>query len=316
MRRPEDVAAYGEGFAAFWGGGRTRHEVPLEISSVELATDDDGEADEGERGEDEQDEGETLVLRYSAHEVLARKDFTASTPAELAETYRLIAALRARASLRPSRRLSPSRRSGARLDLRRTVRRAIRSGGEAVVLHRLVAGRRPRRVVLLVDVSGSMAGYARAMLRFAHAAVAGPARVETFTFGTRLTRVTRELSWRDPDKALERFSGAVDDMSGGTRLGASLRSFNDRWGSTGIARGAVVVIMSDGWDRGDPEEVAAEMARLSRLAYRIVWVNPLKATPGYAPLARGMAAAIPYVDEFVEGHSLDALERLVEVIAR
>jgi uncharacterized protein len=170
--------------------------------------------------------------------------------------------------------------------------------------------------VLLVDVSGSMEPYARALLRFAHAAVSarGTGAVEVFTLGTRITRITRPLSWRDPDTALAEAGAVVEDWSGGTRLGAGLALFNDRWGIRGMARGAVVVILSDGWDRGDPAELAAQMARLARVAQRVVWVNPLKASAGYAPLARGMAAALPYVDEFVEGHSMGALEELARVI--
>jgi uncharacterized protein with von Willebrand factor type A (vWA) domain len=171
-------------------------------------------------------------------------------------------------------------------------------------------------VVLICDVSGSMDPYARAMLRFLHAAVAGRSRVEAFALGTRLTRITKELSSRDPDAALARASRAVADWSGGTRLGDGLRAFNDTWGVRGFARGSVVVILSDGWDRGDPDVLAEQMARLARVAHRIVWVNPLKSSPGYAPLARGMAAALPFVDEFVEGHSLESLEKLVEVIAK
>jgi len=170
--------------------------------------------------------------------------------------------------------------------------------------------------VLLCDVSGSMQPYARALLRFLHAAVVGRGRVEAFALGTRLTRITRELSSRDPDAALSGAARAVLDMAGGTRLGEGLRAFNDRWGVRGMARGAVVVVLSDGWDRGDPAALAGQMARLHRVAFRVVWVNPLKASPGYAPLARGMAAALPYVDAFVEGHSLASLEQLVEVIGR
>jgi uncharacterized protein with von Willebrand factor type A (vWA) domain len=162
-----------------------------------------------------------------------------------------------------------------------------------------------------------MEPYARAMVRFLHAAVTSRKRggVEAFALGTRLTRITRELTSRDPDAAVAKASRAVVDWSGGTRLGDGLRRFNDRWGVRGMARGAVVVILSDGWDRGDPEALATEMERLSRVAFRIVWVNPLKASPGYAPLARGMAAALPFVDEFVEGHSLASLEALAEVIS-
>jgi uncharacterized protein with von Willebrand factor type A (vWA) domain len=159
-----------------------------------------------------------------------------------------------------------------------------------------------------------MEPYARALLRFLHVAVAGGSRVEAFAIGTRLTRLTRQLSGRDPDEALRQAAAEVVDWSGGTRLGAGLRTFNDRWGVRGMARGAVVVILSDGWDRGDPEVLTGEMARLARVAHRVVWVNPLKASPGYAPLARGMAAALPYVDHFVEGHSVASLENLAEVM--
>jgi uncharacterized protein with von Willebrand factor type A (vWA) domain len=161
-----------------------------------------------------------------------------------------------------------------------------------------------------------MEPYARALLRFMHAAVVGRQRVEAFTFGTRLTRLTKELNSRDPDKALTRAAAQVPDWSGGTRLGESLRRFNATWGVRGMARGAIVVVLSDGWDRGDPEVLAEQMQRLQRVAFRVVWVNPLKVTPGYAPLARGMAAALPYVDDFVEGHSLQALEQLTRVISR
>jgi uncharacterized protein with von Willebrand factor type A (vWA) domain len=215
-----------------------------------------------------------------------------------------------------SRRLRPSRHDRGRLDVRRTVRQALRSGGEAVERRHHQPDQRPRRVVLLCDVSGSMEPYSRALLRFAHAAVIGRTRVEAFALGTRLTRLTRELSSRDPDTAMAQAGGAVDDWSGGTRLGVGLRRFNDEWGVRGMARGAVVVILSDGWDRGDPDELAEQMARLHRVAHRVVWVNPLKASPGYEPLARGMAAALPYVDEFVEGHSLASLEELARVVAR
>jgi len=182
------------------------------------------------------------------------------------------------------------------------VRAALRAGGEPVRRRHTEAGERPRRLVLLLDVSGSMEPYARALARFVHAAVVGRGRVEAFALGTRLTRITRELSSRDPDQALRQAAHSVADWAGGTRLGDDLRAFNDTWG--------------DGWDRGDPATMTEQMARLSRVAHRIVWVNPLKATAGYAPLARGMAAALPYVDDFVEGHSLEAIEELARVIAR
>ena len=207
-------------------------------------------------------------------------------------------------------------RRGDRIDLRRTVAMEVR--GQVGRPATTSPGTRPRRVVLLLDVSGSMAPYARALARFAHAAVSGRRRgqVEVFALGTRLTRITRELATHDPDAALARAAAAVADWDGGTRLGAGLRQFNDGCGVRGIARGAVVVLLSDGWDRGEPDELADEAARLRRVAHRLVWVNPLKASPGYAPLARGMAAALPHVDEFVDGHCLDSLVSLAEVVSR
>jgi uncharacterized protein with von Willebrand factor type A (vWA) domain len=174
---------------------------------------------------------------------------------------------------------------------------------------------RNRRLVLLLDVSGSMEPYARALIRFVQAAVSGRQKVEAFALGTRLTRLTRELSTHDPDEALRRAASRIVDYGGGTRLGDGLRVFNDEWGQRGMARGAVVVVLSDGWDRGDPDVLGEQMARLNRVAHKVIWVNPLKVTPGYAPLARGMAAALPHVDAFVEGHSIDAVEALAHEIS-
>ncbi|MGH9270861.1 MAG: vWA domain-containing protein, partial [Ilumatobacteraceae bacterium] len=256
----------------------------------------------------------TVELRFSLAEVLRHKDFAAYDDAELAEAHRLMARLRLTGSPRRSLRLQPVGRSTPRPDLRRTVRAALRTEGEPIRRHFRAPATRHRRLVLLLDVSGSMEPYARALLRFVQAAVAGRRRVEAFALGTRLTRITRELGARDPDLALRQAADRVIDWSGGTRLGDGLRRFNDEWGVRGMARGSVVVILSDGWDRGDPEQLAEQMQRLARVAHRVVWVNPLKVTPGYAPLARGMAAALPLVDRFVEGHSLDALERLAQVL--
>jgi uncharacterized protein with von Willebrand factor type A (vWA) domain len=248
--------------------------------------------------------------------VLRHRDFALYTPAEFVEARRLMDDLRLVGAARPSRRRKRSRGQRGHPDLRRTVRRSLRAGGEPVERAFLTAAQRNRRLVLLLDVSGSMEPYARAFVRFLHAAVVSRSRVEAFALGTRLTRVTRELMSRDPDAAVLAAARRVTDWSGGTRLGEGVRRFNDEWGIRGLARGAVVVIFSDGWDRGEPGVLAEQMARLSRVAYRIVWVNPLKASPGYAPLAQGMAAALPYVDEFVEGHSLAALEELTRVIAK
>jgi uncharacterized protein with von Willebrand factor type A (vWA) domain len=224
--------------------------------------------------------------------------------------------LRLLGSPRRSLRLAATGDRTRRPDLRRTVRAALRAGGEPMRRHWREPTTRHRRLVLLLDVSGSMEPYARALARFLHAAVVSRTRVEAFALGTRLTRITRELESHDPDEAMRNAARRVVDWSGGTRLGEQIGRFNDEWGVRGMARGAVVVILSDGWDRGDPDALAEQMARLRRVAHRIVWVNPLKASEGYAPLARGMAAALPYVDDFVEGHSVAALESLAEVIAR
>ena len=267
--------------------------------------DDDGEPDSGP----------TLRVRYSDTETLRHKDFADCSDAELSELHSLMSELRFHAVTRRSRRAVRAKRFTRRPDLRRTIRRALRTGGEPIQREFLTGDRKPRRVVLLLDVSGSMEPYARALVRFAHAAVVGRTRVEAFTIGTRLTRVTRELSSRDPDAGLRDAAESVQDWSGGTRLGATLHEFNDKWGVRGHARGAIVVVVSDGWDRGTPDELEEQMARLHRVTHRLVWVNPLKHTPGYAPLARGMAAALPHVDDFIEGHSFDSLEQLAATIA-
>ncbi len=313
LHRPEDRPVYDLVFAGFFGG------VPIEVTrpappqTVTLAVDDPDAELEG--GDDVADGSPAIQVRFSRAETLRHADLGTLTDDELAEAWRLMDHLRLVGAPRASRRPASSKRDRGRPDLRRTVRHAIRAGGEPIRRAHTQPGERFRRVVLLLDVSGSMEAYARSLLRFAHAAVAATGRVEAFAVGTRLTRMTRELSRRDPDDALARAAAAIEDFSGGTRLGEGLRAFNDEWGQRGMARGAVVVILSDGWDRGDPGQLAEQMARLHRIAHQVVWVNPLKATPGYAPLARGMAAALPHVDAFVEGHSIDSLERLSTVIA-
>ncbi len=316
LRRPEDRPLYDRAFAVYWEGRQPSADErdDDEPEHVTLLVDDGPETDAADAAEAAADEP-TLALRFSAAEVLRHKDFAAYSHDELHEAQRLMADLRLAGAPRRSRRLVPTRHDQHRADLRRTVRAALRAGGEPIDRRWREPGERLRRLVLLLDVSGSMEPYARALLRFVHAAVAGRQRVEAFALGTRLTRVTRELATRDPDRALRQAGERVADWSGGTRLGEGLRRFNDQWGVRGMARGAIVVVLSDGWDRGDPDVLAEQMARLHRVAHRVVWVNPLKVTPGYAPLARGMAAALPYVDDFVEGHSVAALEELASVIS-
>lgn len=321
LRRPEDHGVFDRAFAVFWERAEALSDLPVvdeELERLTLAVDAGDDAPDAGDGAAEPD-GPVVTLRWSPQEVLRSRDFAAYTDAEFVEARRLMADLRLAGALRRSRRLQPARGSGrvtSRPDLRRTVRRTLGAGGEPIRRAFLEPSSRPRRIVLLLDVSGSMEPYARAFVRFLHAAVVGRGRVEAFALGTRLTRITRELSSRDPDAAIAAAARRVSDWSGGTRLGEGLRHFNDEWGVRGMARGAIVVVLSDGWDRGDPERLAAEMARLHRVTHRIVWANPLKASPGYAPLAQGMAAALPHVDEFVEGHSLAALEELAAVIGR
>jgi uncharacterized protein with von Willebrand factor type A (vWA) domain len=313
VHRPDDIATYDRAFEAFWSGlavPAADEAIPPQPVAFDVELPDAGADDPGSRRQQP-----ALTVRWSPVEVLRERDFASYTPAEFAQARRLMADLRLTGSRRPSRRRKVTRTHGTP-DLRRTVRRSLRAGGEVAPPVFNKTGTRPRPLVLLLDVSGSMEPYARAFVRFVHAAVVSRTRVEAFALGTRLTRVTRELSSRDPDAAVHAAANRVVDWAGGTRLGEGLRAFNDEWGIRGMARGAIVVILSDGWDRGEPEALAEQMARLSRVAYKVVWVNPLKASPGYAPLAQGMAAALPHVDVFVEGHSLAALEEVAAVISQ
>lgn len=312
---PADIDIYDLTFRQ-WILGSGFATAPLQSVETLTLTIDDEEIEGDRPDESDLDEGEEMVVRFSRTEVLRDRDFAELDPEERDEVDRLLAQLRLVGETRRSRRRRPSRRADGRPDLRRTIRESLRTGGEPLARRSMVRTRVPRRVVLLADISGSMETYSRALVRFAHAAVSARANVEVFTLGTRLTRLTRELDTHDPDLALARAAEAVPDWSGGTRLGEGLRRFNDRWGTKGMARGAIVVILSDGWDRGDPADLVEQMARLRRVAHRIVWVNPLKASPGYAPLAKGMAAALPFLDEFVEGHSLDALDELSRIVSR
>jgi len=254
----------------------------------------------------------------SGEEVLRAKRFDALSPQELAALYRLMSRLVLATPSRRSRRAQRHRR-GESIDLRRTLRASLRTGGDPIRLARRRRRIVRRRLVLLCDISGSMEPYARAYLQFLTCAIGSDppgARTEAFVFATRLTRLTRALHSRNPQRAIQRAAATAPDWSSGTRIGDALKTFNDRHGRRGLARGAVVVILSDGWERGDPALVGREMERLSRLAHRIVWVNPRAAVAGFAPRAGGMAAALPHCDELVSGHSLEAMEEVVAAIGR
>jgi uncharacterized protein len=258
--------------------------------------------------------GDPLELGASATELLREQDFAEMTPEEFQRVRELIVAIARVRPRRASRRRSADRR-GDRLDVRRLIRRSLRTGGDPVERPYRARKAVPRKLVVLCDVSGSMEAYTRALLLFLHAVVGSGRGVEAFAFGTRLSRLTPELATRDPEAALEKCADAVLDWGSGTRIGASLKEFNDVFGRRALSRGAVVVIVSDGWERQDPELVGREMARLARAAYAVIWVNPLKGNPDYQPLAGGMRAALPFVDRFVPGHNLRSLEELAALLA-
>jgi uncharacterized protein with von Willebrand factor type A (vWA) domain len=311
---PEDLERYDAAFALYFSAATASNRRVNPRPAIARVATIDIDSVRGDGADEAPIELPALAAEASRHEVLRHKDVAELSSSERAELQRLFALLAPRASGRRTRRHRPAR-SGS-VDLPRSVRRMLHAGGEPTPLARRRRRSRPRRLVLLVDVSGSMASYADAFLRFGHAAVrSAPPGTEVFTLGTRLTRVTRELRVRDPDRALAGAGRAVPDWSGGTRLGDTLKAFSDLWGQRGVARGAVVVLCSDGWERGDPAALGAELARLSRLSHALIWVNPHKGKDGFAPITGGMVAALPHLDALVAGHSFAALEELVQVIA-
>ncbi|MDX6439519.1 MAG: uncharacterized protein QOF45_2102 [Gaiellaceae bacterium] len=256
---------------------------------------------------------EVPLALASDDELLGRKSFDALEPHELAELYRLMSRLQLAAPLRRTRRYEKGRH-GEHVDMRRTLRASLRTGGDPIRLARRRRRIVRRRLVLLCDISGSMEPYARAYLQFlASAAGSGP-NAEAFVFATRLTRLTRALASRNPERAIQRAAASAPDWSSGTRIGDALKEFNDRHGRRGMARGAVIVILSDGWERGDPLLVGREMERLARLAHRIVWVNPRVSADAFTVQSGGMVAALPHCDALVSGHSFEALSEVVEAI--
>ncbi len=318
--RREDLARFERAFVAVFGDERApgQEHALDELGAIErevlprAAVPTAGSAPEPPAAAEE--DPTAIPAAWSQVELLREKDFARYSAAEMAAARELIARLARRGPTRRSRRTRPvRRRRGHEPDLRRTLRASLRTAGEPVERRWRAPTQRQRPVVLVCDVSGSMEPYARMLLQYLHACVAARRRVEAFAFGTRLTRITNELAGRDHDHALERAAAAVTDFSGGTRIGAALAELNRVHGRR-LGRGSVVVILSDGWDRGDPELLAIEMARLRRSAHRLVWLNPLAGHPDYEPLTRGMRAAVPHTDELLAGNSLASLEQLASIL--
>jgi len=316
VRRREERGVYDAAFDLFWrrtAPGGVSQELPR-LRQVEHRADTTFTA-APEVGEAvEVGEGATQ-LGASERERLRTADFAELTPAEAREAAAMLAALKPRLPLRPSRRYRVGRR-GTRLAARPMLRRSLGAGAEAVVFRFWQRRTRERPIVLVCDISGSMERYSRFLLRFAHALSRSGAPVDVFVFGTRLTRITRELRVRDPDAALQRVAVKVVDWSGGTRIGASLHELNRRWVRRTVRSGAVVIVVSDGWERDDPAQLAREMATLSRSCHRLIWLDPLAGRPGFKPATQGLLAALPYVDDFLPCASVASLAALAERFVR
>lgn len=309
---PDDLDRYDQVFLAWFGGReglprRTSREHPKHIfSSLPLT---DGLLEAGGDGSPE-----LMTATASDAELLRHRDVASLSPREKALLDALIQSLKPHPPHRRATRRTSWRRG--EVDLRRTLRSSLKHMGEPAQIARRRRGTRVRRIMLLVDVSASMSPYADALLRLCHLMVraGAPGAVEVFTLGTRLTRITDALRTADPERALVRAGQEVPDWSGGTRLGETLGVFLDRWGARGMARGAVVVVFSDGWERGDAADLGQQMQRLSRFAHRVVWVNPHRGKEGYQPVQTGIVAVLPYCDDFIAGHSLRSFEKVLEVV--
>lgn len=300
---PEEGEETEEGDGTTLSGARGRR-----LEAVEVA-------EEGDTEEASDEESLADTFSYSPAEVLREKDFADFTEEELQQIRRFMQQLSWEIGRRRSRRKIASSK-GRFIDPRRTMRRSLQTGGVPLTIARRETKTKPRQLVVICDVSGSMDRYSRILLQFIYAIENGMAKVEAFVFGTRLTRVTRLLKHQDIDEAMRRVAREVQDWSGGTRIGQSLQTFNQEWARRVLRNGAVVLIISDGWDRGDPQLLAQEMARLQRSCYRLIWLNPLLGSPRYEPLTRGMQAALPYIDDFMPIHNFASLEALAKHLSR
>ena len=336
VTRPEHIPLFDDRFATFWERLGMGHLPSEEGGAIEIdgppppgskegppSDDEDDSSEEAPAGKStvvvDSDESDGMggeidsvpddVMLFSADESLRSKDFALLTDEELTEAQRFISRMTWNLGRRQTRRLSPAI-NGQTIDQRRTLRRALRHGGIPIDLRHRKRKERMRPLVLICDISGSMDRYSRLLLRFVHALELGLDATEVFVFSTRLTRITRELRRRDVDTAIADVVNAVQDWSGGTRIGEAIKTFNYLWSRRVLRSGATVVVISDGWDRGDPQLLADEMARLQRSCRRLIWLNPLLGSPGYQPLTRGMKAALPYCDYFLPVHNMRSLEAL------
>ena len=314
VTRHDDIATYDEVFRRFFlAADRDADELSLMLRAS-AAAQGALAIPSTEPGGDEREDDAVLGWMASDVEALKRKSFAACTPEELAALRRIMARIRLTPPRRRTRRTAAAR-AGSRPDPRRTIRESLRMHGEPARLYWRRRKVRMRPLILILDISGSMADYSRSLLQFAHSAARSAGRVEVFCFGTRLTRVTGAMECRSPDEALERAARAAFDWDGGTRIGDSLDAFVRNWGHRGLCRGGIVVICSDGLDRGDPAVLAAAMERLSRLSHRVVWLNPHKGDePGWRPSTLGMMVAAPHIDLLLSGHDLTSLEKLATLL--
>ena len=329
VHRKEEIPLFDEAFKLFWRepaydltledlmeGPTVDSQQPKVIPPPPPEPEDKEEA-EGDDEENEE-ESETVIevtRTYSDREILRRKDFGELTPDEMRAVKQLMSRLVWQIGQRRTRRQRLG--DGRKIDLRRTLRRNFRYGGEIMEWPRRQQKLKPRPLVVIADVSGSMERYSRMLLHFTYSLAQGLEQpVEAFVFSTRLTRITYPLRDKDIDRALQEVSSSIMDWSGGTRIGEALRRFNFDWGRRVLRGGAIVLLISDGWDRGDPDLLAKEMARLHRSCYRLIWLNPLLGSASYEPLTRGMVAALPHVDEFLPVHNLGSLEELAAHLIR
>ncbi len=327
VHKRSDLPVFDEAFQVFWRrpahgrsmrdlrsmGEERRYRTPRVMPHRE----DTSDGPPGANGsEDAENRSPVVDLQrsFSAREVLRQRDFSEFTPAEVVAARSLMAELAWDLGRRRTRRLTWG--DGSDIDLRRTMRRSLSYGGEMVDIARRRRATKPRPLVLICDVSGSMERYTRMLLHFVHTVAASGQHLEAFLFATRLTRITRHLSHRSVDQAVAEVANAVPDWAGGTRIGEAIKAFNYRWARRVLRGGAVVLVISDGWDRGEPDLLAREMARLQRSCHRLIWLNPLLGSPTYEPLTRGMQAAAPYIDDFLPAHNLHSLEELARHLNR